>query len=298
MGSAGFFIDLAIRDPERRGRYLLGIECDGATYHSARSARDRDRLRQQVLEGLGWKIHRIWSTDWFKKPNRELEKVEEAIRNAVRRETRRKSHNPIHRAEPLQRVESETRTDRPTMELYRLASPAVRLYDEDLHQVRVDRLMNWIVHVVEIESPVHLIETARRIANAAGLKQVGSRILPRVEEAVRMAAQSGKIAQKGEFLWRLGHDKVPLRKRTNLPVGMRRIELIAPEEIGAALLEVVRASHGINEDGAITEARKLFGFKRTGPDIRASIEEVVRKLVRDGVLERRGDFLQIGESSI
>ena len=54
VGSAGFFIDLAVVDPQRPGRYLLGIECDGASYHSARSARDRDRLRQQVLEGLGW----------------------------------------------------------------------------------------------------------------------------------------------------------------------------------------------------------------------------------------------------
>ena len=74
VGSAGFFIDLAVVDPRQPGRYLLGIECDGASYHSARSARDRDRLRQQVLEGLGWTIHRIWSTDWFKYPRRELEK--------------------------------------------------------------------------------------------------------------------------------------------------------------------------------------------------------------------------------
>ena len=51
VGSAGFFIDLAVVDPDRPGRYMLGIECDGAMYHSARSARDRDRLRQQVLEG-------------------------------------------------------------------------------------------------------------------------------------------------------------------------------------------------------------------------------------------------------
>ena len=65
VGVAGFFVDLGVRDPESPGRFLLGIECDGATYHSARSARDRDRLRQQVLEDRGWTIHRIWSTDWF-----------------------------------------------------------------------------------------------------------------------------------------------------------------------------------------------------------------------------------------
>lgn len=82
VGSAGYFIDLAVVDPARPGRYLLGIECDGATYHSARSARDRDRLRQQILEGLGWRIHRIWSTDWFRNPQREAQRVIEAIEQA------------------------------------------------------------------------------------------------------------------------------------------------------------------------------------------------------------------------
>ena len=73
VGQAGYFIDLAIVDPDKPGRYLLGIECDGASYHSALAARDRDRLRQQILENLGWHVHRIWSTDWFRNPNREIE---------------------------------------------------------------------------------------------------------------------------------------------------------------------------------------------------------------------------------
>ncbi len=56
---------MAVFNPHASGKFLLGVECDGATYHSAPSARDRDRLRQLVLEGLGWNIHRIWSTDWW-----------------------------------------------------------------------------------------------------------------------------------------------------------------------------------------------------------------------------------------
>src|SRR5262249_364869 len=63
VGCSGFRIDLAVVDPRAPGRYLLGIECDGATYHSSATARDRDRLRQEVLEQLGWRICRIWSTD-------------------------------------------------------------------------------------------------------------------------------------------------------------------------------------------------------------------------------------------
>ncbi|MBB1076274.1 DUF4011 domain-containing protein [Rhodoferax sp. 4810] len=72
VGVAGFFIDLAVLDPNNPGRYLMGIECDGVSYHSAKSVRDRDRLRQMILERLGWRIRRIWSTDWFKNPRGEL----------------------------------------------------------------------------------------------------------------------------------------------------------------------------------------------------------------------------------
>ncbi len=74
VGVAGYFIDLAVKHPKRSG-YLLGIECDGATYHSSRSARDRDRLRQEVLERLHWNIYRIWSTDWFHNPEEELRRL-------------------------------------------------------------------------------------------------------------------------------------------------------------------------------------------------------------------------------
>ena len=83
VGVAGFFIDLGVRHPCKPGAFLLGIECDGASYHSGRSARDRDRLRQEILENLGWKIHRIWSTDWFKSRTNEttrlLRRIEELL---------------------------------------------------------------------------------------------------------------------------------------------------------------------------------------------------------------------------
>lgn len=82
VGCSGYRIDLAIVDPARPGRYLLGIECDGATYNSARCARDRDKLRQAVLAGLGWSLHRVWSTAWWENREAELERIEAAIQAA------------------------------------------------------------------------------------------------------------------------------------------------------------------------------------------------------------------------
>ncbi|MCT4657214.1 MAG: DUF4011 domain-containing protein [Cohaesibacter sp.] len=79
VGVAGYFIDIGVRHPDWPHGFILGIECDGATYHSSKSARDRDRLRQEVLEGLGWQFHRIWSTDWFSNPQGEVEKLRKII---------------------------------------------------------------------------------------------------------------------------------------------------------------------------------------------------------------------------
>lgn len=75
LGVAGFFLDIAVKNPSKPGHFMLAIECDGATYHSAKSARDRDRLRQEILENLGWEIHRIWSTDWFQNPEAQLQPI-------------------------------------------------------------------------------------------------------------------------------------------------------------------------------------------------------------------------------
>jgi very-short-patch-repair endonuclease len=82
-GCSRYRIDLVAQHPEKPGRLVLAIECDGASYHSAPTARDRDRLRQQMLEGLGWRFHRIWSTDWFLRRDEELERAAEAYRRAV-----------------------------------------------------------------------------------------------------------------------------------------------------------------------------------------------------------------------
>ena len=96
VGVSGYRIDLAIKAGDGQG-YTLGIECDGATYHSAPAARDRDWLRQSVLEGLGWKIYRVWSRSWIQNPERELQAIERVLRET--------SPSPASVKEPLDSLE-------------------------------------------------------------------------------------------------------------------------------------------------------------------------------------------------
>jgi very-short-patch-repair endonuclease len=85
FGFAGYSIDIAVKHPKQPGTFVCGVECDGATYHSARSIRERDRLRQEVLERLGWKIYRIWSTDWFRNPALQTKNLVEYVNKLAAR---------------------------------------------------------------------------------------------------------------------------------------------------------------------------------------------------------------------
>ncbi|MGO8816108.1 MAG: DUF4011 domain-containing protein [Terriglobia bacterium] len=101
VGVAGFFIDLAVKHPTKAGSYLLGIECDGASYHSGRSARDRDRLREEILVNLGWKIHRIWSTDWFKSRSAEIDRLMRRVQEIL-------AADPDYRMEQTKQARTES----------------------------------------------------------------------------------------------------------------------------------------------------------------------------------------------
>lgn len=90
IGVSDYRIDLAVRHPDHAGIWLAGIECDGARYHSSATARDRDRVRQAVLEGLGWKILRIWSTEWFRTPEATLNAVDDALKTLLQEDRERR----------------------------------------------------------------------------------------------------------------------------------------------------------------------------------------------------------------
>ena len=86
IGESGFRIDLGVIHPDFAGRYIAGIECDGATYHSSATARDRDRVRQSILEGLGWTIFRVWSTDWFHDQHSITSKLDKALNDLLEKD--------------------------------------------------------------------------------------------------------------------------------------------------------------------------------------------------------------------
>ncbi len=297
VGCAGFFVDLAIVDRNQPGRYVVGIECDGASYHSARSARDRDRLRQNVLEGLGWRIYRIWSTDWFHNPESELRKVVQAIQTAEAVSPRREPPVPVHVLTPAE-PETETVTLPPPAILsaapYEIASVSLRLGTAQLHEVDRSRLAELLGHVVAVESPVHWNEAARRVMAAAGVQKMGNRIEGAFQEAVRNGITGGLFQRRGDFLWRIGMVEPTVRDRGALAASSRKIEFIAPEEIRTAILKAVEASCGMRPDEAPGVVCRLFGFARVTDEMEAALKPHVTALLKSSYLKLNGQNLVIG----
>lgn len=291
VGSGGFRIDMAIIDPEKPGRYLLGIECDGAAYHSSRSARDRDRLRQQVLENLGWHIHRIWSKDWFSNPSRELKRVLQAIEEAKARVDKDLLQPQTTVAQPVEvlRIARDPSKPRPVEKHlkakdYELCSLTVGTHGQDLHEVPAHRYASWIAEIVGVESPVHVAEVARRIVDGAGIKRIGNRIEAAFQTGVAHAVRAKKVDKRDDFLWLPGMVSPPVHDRSIFPSVSRKIDLIAPEEIAAAIREIVENSYGIDQEDVAPAVCRLLGFARTSEEMMMAVNKVMAKLIKTGHL--------------
>lgn len=292
VGSAGFYIDLGVVDPEHPGRYLLGISCDGDTYGTARSARDRDRLRMQVLEAIGWKMYQVWSTDWFRNPEKELMRLAEAIEGA-----RVQAATDDIIEEELQKdvaalIREEVQEVDILLPVYEFAELPAEVASRELHLHPVGKLSFWIEEVVKVESPVHFDEAARRILKAAGVAQLGSRIRENLSRAVLFAEQNGRIKIKGDFLWHHQMETPVVRERSNLPSGSKKLQYISPEEMCLAVKKVVENSIAIQAESAVPFVAKMFGFSRATEDMRKEILKAVDLSVDRGLVVREGEMLK------
>lgn len=303
IGVAGFFVDLAIIDPDRPGRYLLGIECDGAAYHSSRSARDRDRLRQEVLEDHGWIIHRIWSTDWFQRPDGQLRKTVAAIEAAkavwARRDQSLADSTPAKASNaPTNPVEREptlighTPQKGLTAEPYHEADFTVPT-DQEPHEMGPGQMADIVVKIVTIEGPIHGDEIARRITSLWGLQRTGNRIVAAARKGISNAIRHRGITREGEFYSLVDGKETNVRDRSNVSSPtLKKSNMLPPTEIRAALFAVVKAHLGVSRDDAITQASRLLGFKATSEQLHEIIDTEVSGLVDQGTLKETAQGLQ------
>jgi DNA-binding TFAR19-related protein (PDSD5 family) len=253
-------------------------------------------------------LHRIWSTDWFRNPHRETDRLLAAIKSA-----RDKGRHPTVDLTPDEDIlELEVRGS-PTEEAADTIDATVNGYDDslerpgaiyykectltvpyrrDLLDLSVPDIARISLMVVEAEGPVHTEEVARRIREAFGLQKTGKRILTHVMSGLKYLSRSGNVVKDGEFWSAASQDLQSVRNRRHAPLPLRRAAMIAPAEYQLAISLVVADVVAILRQDLVSETARRFGFDRTGPDLKEAIERQLAKLVAAGQLAAEDDLIR------
>jgi very-short-patch-repair endonuclease len=302
VGSSGFFIDLAVRDPEKPGRYILAVECDGASYHSSASARDRDRLRQGVLEGLGWRFHRIWSTDWFRNAAGEIDRLKESIEQSIAYYNNLSTNGlSVESRTPSQKakvsIQREAKADASQVVIPRyiqtahgsLALPSV----DDFSGIDSGSLRVAIERIVSFESPIHFNVLTTRLINAAGFKKAGNKIRNNVKSQVDSLAAKGRVKLSGDFLLIASGSPVKMRDWSNLDSSSKKIEYVSDHELEISIHHTVSDAFSIGMDDCISAALSLLGFKRVTAIAKERMEKLISTMLLRGLLGESNSRLQL-----
>lgn len=307
VGVSGLFVDIAVALPDQPDRYLLAVECDGPSYRGGRSARDRDRLRRSVLESQGWIVHRIWSGDWFKRPQEQLERLIAAI-EAAKIELERghvaAARRPAYEIISVDREfvtemglgisESDLGTAVPYVEA-RIARPGH--ITVDLHLAPTGVLSQLAEAVIQGEGPVHFDEVVVRLRTAWGAAKAGSRMRDAIRSAVDVSLRQGRIVAQDNFLSAPGGAVVVRDRSEAASPTLRRPDMLPPAEIEQALIDVVSSNFGATEDQALQHVSRAFGFKATSAQLREVLLSVLAKSLETGVLVRRDTLIDAGPNA-
>jgi hypothetical protein len=304
VGSSSFRVDLGVVDPKDPSRFILGVMCDGETYKDTSMARDRDRLRTQVLESLGWRIHRVWSPDWVQRRKAEVRRLKKALNDADEAtvEVKAKPIAEVKVSVEKVKVEETFGNGLSEVEPYRFSNPKPKhlfsryspeYRDRYLKQYRseVSRLLPGLVND---ESPIHMVLAARRLNKAFRLRRATSVFNEAFKEEVDALCIKRKINVNGDFLWSKREDRV----RVRVPIegvreSFRVVEHIAPQEIEQAMKLVVDHSLGISEESLVSEVAALLGFKRMGENIRSIVTQVFETMKKRGILTERNGLVHL-----
>ena len=280
VGCSGYRIDMAVKHPTISGQYVLGIECDGAAYHSARTARERDRLRQDVLENMGWKIYRIWSTDWIKDSLAEGNRLIEAIEDAL------KNYGIDESASPKMEVDAKdfVSFEEKAVSIEDINNPYGFEEEQEVSFEHLSRNSNGylsggdcIMEIVNRLYPVHYDLICQQMAPLFGNTKVTVKIKREVDYHLQNLRT--KLIRKGDFFFPAGYTEVSPR------LNSRKIYHISTEELAEAMYRVLDKSVGLTKELLCAETARAYNFQRMTPNINSVIDEAFTLLLEQERIE-------------
>ena len=288
IGCSGYRIDIGVIDPDNPDKYILGILCDGYNSDATRTVRDREIVQTGVLKSLGWNVHRIWTMDWWNDPDKVIAGVVEAIENPSPAEEEPAETEPLEQDAAPESLESE---EVPSTGIpYEAEDGFVMQADiDDFNNGGLDHKISMKVQsVLDKEAPVSLSLLNRRMAQAFGFQQVGQRMKVHLayiyDEKLKF-----KSTEDGDrkFYWKDSQnpDGMDFYRTGNSRDAMD----IAPQEVGAAVLEIIEEQGALSHDDLTREAAKRFGYARLGDKVLQSMTAGISLLTSSGRIRLKDD---------
>jgi very-short-patch-repair endonuclease len=305
IGCSGYRIDLAIVDPENREKYLLGIECDGYYYYSAKTARDRDRLRKQVLEGLGWKLIRIWSTNWWIDSKGELNKIKEVIESIRKNKNDNLKLNNANGLVKIEKIEKDVPVKlmkefvkKPIGKPYEIYTNNKTFGDNDDFYLATTKktLKAELKKIMTVEAPIFEKLLAKRVSDLFNLKRITKKVLNHIEQVMDINSKNSNYKKVGDFYWLKNQDcnKFNLIRVASVNEKHERsIEEIPIIELTNGAIRILEENLSLEKQDLIKETLKLFGISRLTKNNEKYLNEAVELLISKNSGEIENDRISI-----
>ncbi len=296
VGCSGYRVDLAIKHPNKPGEYILGIECDGSQYHSSRFARDRDKVRQLILENLGWNIHRIWSDDWINNRAYEIKKIKEKVGSLLK--SKKKSGNElkfekIENIEDFKEISLNKKYEK--YEVSELPKSRTKLEFDGYGDMLFggNKAKELMLSVLEIESPIEKELLYKRVLSSFGINKLGARIKRNFDDLVNeMKREYSNIYVYEETV---SIDKIDSYCPPRISTEKQRPFILIPkEEIGGAIVDILSNTFSATKETLVIDiARGIYNNNRTGSKIKSKVDEAIKYLLKKNVIKQENNKFRL-----
>ena len=305
VGVSAYRIDLGIVHPDAPGRYLAGIECDGAMYHSSAFARERDKIRQSVLENLGWTILRVWSTEWWTNKEGALKKVDDTLRRCLEEDRQEQTgpdsvDGPNENSgkglddydndlpEPIRGTAQEENVEPPQplpakgrpvrySEFEGLAGP-------DPRETTLDRVAEGLCRIVQAEGPVLAKRAYDVYLRGCGIKRMGGDLKRLMNKALQHAIRRELLLREDE--WDTGGLVRSIVRSPDAPPviyrerGPRSFDEIPPSEVQLVARQLLADHNGETSSGSEPHLKALldaFDLKRLTTNVGLTLLDILER---------------------
>lgn len=289
IGYSDYRVDIGVINPDDPNHYVLGILIDGDNYNMSPTSRDRNISQFSVLSGLGWKLHYIWTIDWLDSPQKELDKIMIAIKEAIEQNDKEK---PIIETFAKREIEFEK------IENNLLAVDKTRIYevcilDNYKHTVDFYNMENshiikkLIQRILEKEAPISLKLLTKRLMDCFGLTRISNKIELVVWQNIRLLPLKETTSNGQKFYWNINQipDDYSIYRLPSEEV-KRTMDDVCEQEVANAIYHIMENQCSLLEEDLIRETGKLFGFARMSGAVEESVKLGIDFAISKSLIER------------